>query len=228
MAQKENRPMVSDGSPYSLCFFKKVIQTMTTVSIPVANGNSTATSDPFDISRLRLSQDFVAAAGVKKVLNTIPCRKPSKEWFVQTHPDPAYRIQTCVVELKEDSETYLVDPSLWPDLIGESTFSPRALVTSINRQGVLFLWPIRLPNADGRLDEWSRSAMEAATFAAGKWVRVQANMSLGAYEVYEAAGQWATPDWPEMPFQQLLKVAFKDRFITTLDHPILKRLRGEA
>jgi len=199
-----------------------------TVSMPVANGNPAATSDPFDISRLRLSQDFVAAAGVKKVLNTVPCRKPSKEWFVQTHPDPAYRIQTCVIELKEDSEIFLIDPSLWPDLIGESTFSPRALITSINRQGVLFLWPIRLPNSDGRLDEWSRSAMEAATFAAGKWLRVQANMSLGAYEVYEAAGQWATPDWPEMPFQQLLKVAFKDRFITTLDHPILKRLRGEA
>lgn len=198
------------------------------LSMPVANGKSTATSDPFDISRLRLSQDFVAAAGVKKVLNTVPCRKPSKEWFVQTHPDPVYRIQTCVVELKEDSETYLVDPSLWPDLIGESTFSPRALVTSINRQGVLFLWPIRLPNADGRLDEWSRSAMEAATFAAGKWVRVQANMSLGAYEVYEAAGQWAAPEWPQMPFQNLLKLAFKDRFISTLDHPILKRLRGEA
>jgi hypothetical protein len=190
--------------------------------------NPSQVADPFDISRLRLSQDFVAAAGVKKVLNTVPCRKPSKEWFVQTHPSPAYRIQTCVVELKEDSETYLVDPSLWPDLIGESTFSPRALVTSINRQGVLFLWPIRLPNPDGRLDEWSRSAMEAATFASNKWVRVQANMSLGAYEVYEAAGQWATPDWPDMPFQNLLKLAFKDRFISTLDHPILKRLRGEA
>lgn len=198
------------------------------LSIPVANGNSPATSDPFDISRLRLSQDFVAAAGVKKILNTIPCRKPSKEWFVQTHPDPAFRIQTYVVELKEDSETYLVDPTLWPDLIGESTFSPRALITSINRQGVLFLWPIRLPNADGRLDEWSRSALEAATFAAGTWIRVQANMSLGAYELFQAAGQWAAPEWPDMPFQQLLKVAFKDRLITTLDHPVLKRLRGEA
>jgi hypothetical protein len=199
-----------------------------TLSIQAVAGNTPPAADPFDISRLRLSQDFVAAAGVKKVLNTIPCRKPSKEWFVQTHPDPSFRIQTCVVELKEDSETYLVDPSLWPDLIGETTFSPRALVTSINRQGVLFLWPIRLPNSDGRLDEWSRSAMEAATFAAGKWVRVQANMSLGAYEVYEAAGQWATPEWPDMPFQQLLKVSFKDRFIASLDHPILKRLRGEA
>ncbi len=138
------------------------------VSIPVVSGNGQPNADPFDLSRLRLTQDFVAAAGVKKILNTIPCRKPSKEWFVQTHPDPAYRIQTCVVELKEDSETYLVNPSLWPELASESTFSPRALITAMNRQGVLFIWPIRLPGSDGRLDEWSRSAMEAATLAGGK------------------------------------------------------------
>jgi hypothetical protein len=198
------------------------------VSMPVGPGNVQPTADPFDLSQLRLTQDFVAAAGVKKLLNTIPCRKPSKEWFVQTHPNPAYRIQTCVVELREDSETYLVNSSLWPELASESTFSPRALITAINRQGVPFIWPIRLPGSDGRLDEWSRSALEAATLAAGKWVRVQANMSLGAYEVYEAAGQWAAPAWPDMPFQQLLKIAFKDRYITDLDHPVLKRLRGEA
>ena len=197
------------------------------LSMPLGSENASGT-DPFDLTRLRLSQDFVAAAGVKKLLTTVPTRKPSKEWFVQTHPDPAYRIQTCVVELKEDSETYLVDADLWPELAAETTFSPRALVTSINRQGVLFLWPIRLPGADGRHDEWSRSAMEAATHAAGKWVRVVANMSLGAYELHEAAGQWATPDWPCIPFQQIVKIAFKDRFIASLDHPILKRLRGEA
>jgi hypothetical protein len=70
--------------------------------------------------------------------------------------------------------------------------------------------------------------MEAGALAAGKWVRVQANMSLGAYEVYEAAGQWASPEWPDMPFQQLLKIGFKERFIDGLDHPVLKRLRGES
>jgi hypothetical protein len=198
------------------------------VSIPLTNGIAETAADPFDLSRLRLSQDFVAAAGVRKILNTVPVRKPSKEWFVQTHPDVDYRIQTCVVELKEDSETYLVDPSLWDELASESTFSPRALITTINRQGVLFLWPIRLPGADGRLDEWSRSAMDAATRATGKWLRVQANMSLGAYEMYEAAGQWAAPEWPEMPFQELVRIAFKERFINTHDHPVLKRLRGEA
>ena len=197
-----------------------------TVCMPVTPENSVA--DPFDPARLRLSQDFISAAGVKKVLNTVPVRKPSKETFVMTHPKAEYRIQTCVIELKEDSETYLVDPSLWSELIGETTFSPRALFTAMNRQGVLFLWPVRLPGADGRLDDWSRSAMEAAQHAQGKWVRVTANMSLGAYELYEAAGQWSAPEWPDIPFQQILKIAFKDHFIDTMDHPILRRLRGEA
>jgi hypothetical protein len=101
-------------------------------------------------------------------------------------------------------------------------------LTAINRQGVLFLWPIRLPGADGRLDEWSRTALEAADRASRGWVRVAANMSLGAYDVYEAAGQLGEPEWPTEPFKELLRVGFKGRLIDTLDHPVLRRLRGEV
>jgi len=189
--------------------------------------NSSA-NNPFDLARLRLSQDFLTAAGVAKALITVPCRKPSREWFVQTHPSPEYRLQTCVIELKEDAETYLVDPSLWGALASESTFSPRVLVTTVNRQGVLFLWPIRIPGSTGRVDAWSRSAMEAATLAAEGWVRIQANMSLGAYEVYKAAGSWSAPDWKVPQFQEIVRLAFRDQLIETPDHPVLKRLRGEA
>ena len=77
--------------------------------------------------------------GRREGLNTIPLRKPSKEWFVKTIPDPQFHINTAVIELKEDNDLYLVDPSLWTALAGESTFGPRALITSINRQIVLFL-----------------------------------------------------------------------------------------
>ena len=184
--------------------------------------------DPFDVSRLRLSQDFLAAAGVKKVLHTIPVRKPSKEWFIRTHPNPEYRLHTYVIELKEDAEVYLVDPSLWQELVSESCFGPRALITTINRQNVVTLWPIRLPGADGKLDEWNRSALEASTLAREKSVRVQANRSLGAYEVYEAAGSWGEPPWDLPPFQEVLRIAFKDQFVNDMSHPVLRRLRGEA
>jgi hypothetical protein len=63
--------------------------------------------DPFDPASLRLSEDFNASMGFKKALLTVPVRKPDKSWFVRTHPDPDYRLQTSVIELKEDRETYL-------------------------------------------------------------------------------------------------------------------------
>lgn len=185
--------------------------------------------DPFDLARLRLSQDFLGAAGVRKVLTTVPTKKPSKEWFVRVHPDASYHLETCVIELKEDNEVYLVDRPLWPHLVSESTFSPRALFTAMNKQTVLFLWPVRLPGADGKLDDWSRSALEAASIAQTKWIRIQSNRSLGAYETFEAAAEWGDADWSCVPpFRDLLKVAFKDRFIDNLEHPVLRRLRGEA
>jgi hypothetical protein len=194
------------------------------------NANGTATSagpDPFDPAALRLSQDFGAAVGVKKALLSIPVRKPDKSWFVRVHPSENYRLQTAVIELKEDREMYLVAPALRSSLATEATFGPRAIYTAINRQGVLFLWQLRLPGADGKIDEWSRTALEAANRATKGWVRVAANMALGAYDVFEANAQLTDPDWPDVPFRELLHVAFKDRFIDSLNHPVLRRLRGE-
>jgi hypothetical protein len=194
-----------------------------------AGGNATKPeADPFDLTSLRLSQDFASAVGVKRLLTTVPVKKPSKEWFVRTHPNAAYRLQTFVLELKEEREVYLVAPGLWPDLASETTFSPRLLVTSISRQGVLFLWPIRLPGPDGKIDDWSRSALNASVEAKSRWVRVTSNMSLGAYEVAVASGQVAEPAWPEISFQEIIKIAFRDKMISDRNHPILQRLRGEV
>ena len=193
-----------------------------------APANANVPDDPFDPASLRLSGAATATIGVKKALLTVPVRKPDKSWFVRTHPDPAFRLETAVIELKEDRETYLIAPNLWPKLATETTFSPRLLQTAINRQGVVFLWPIRLPGADGRLDDWSRSAIEAVGFAATNWVRLQANMALGAYEVSRATGSLSDPDWPETRLGELLRIAFRDRFIDRLDHPTILRLRGEV
>jgi len=184
-------------------------------------------SDLFsNLDNLRISQDFAASLGVKKALLTIPVKKPSKEWFVRVNP--AFQIQTCLLELKEDREIYLVSPILWDLLAGmESTFAPRMLFGATNRLGVFFIWPVRLPRKDGRQDEWSKSAMEAANMATKTWIRMQANQSLGAYEVMEATATLPEPKWPELSFNELLRIAFKDRLIDTLDHPVLLQLRGE-
>ena len=193
-----------------------------------ANGQPIADAaedlNPFDPSRLKLSQDFTANIGVKKALITVPIRKPDRQTFVRVHPDPEYRLETAVLELKEERETYLVARELWPQLAGEVV--PKVLLTAVSRQGVIFLWPIRLPDSDGRLDEWSRSALEAASRAESHWVKLVGNRSLGAYEVYDATGKLPGPEWPEVSLGELLKIAFKDRFIESLDHSVIKRIQG--
>ena len=112
------------------------------------------------------------------------------------------------------------------DLSTESV--PSTLFTAINRQGVVFLWPVRLPGPDGKTNEWWRSAREAAELAMTKWVRIKANMSLGAYEMFTAESVMQDPEWPDLTFAELLRIAFRDRIITSPDHPVVKRLRGLA
>ena len=60
------------------------------------------------------------------------------------------------------------------------------------------------------------------------WVRVKANMNIGAYDIFRAETAISDPVWPEEGFWDLIKVAFRDHLITTLDHPVIKRLRGQA
>ena len=194
---------------------------------PTATTTAPAIPDPFDVASLRLQGDYGMATGVKKALLTIPVRKPDKTWFVRVRPGDDYSLSTCVIELKEDRETYLVSPILVAELAAESFVKPMAIFTATNRQGVLFLWPAKLPGLDGRIDEWSRSGLEATKMAESSWVRVQSNMSLGAYEVYTASGQIPDPEWPDLPLKEILRIAFKGKLIDSLEHPVLRKLRGE-
>jgi hypothetical protein len=187
---------------------------------------TTATPDPFDIASLRLNPSFLETAGVKKLLTTVPARRPSPQDFIRVHPAPEYRENFAMIDLKDDREDYLVRPEVLQELAGEVVF--KTVFTAVNRQGVVFLWPIRLPAPDDRKNEWPRSAREAAELAMTRWVRVKANMSLGAYEITIAESAMADPIWPELSYQELVRIAYRDRMVTTIDHPVVKRLRGLA
>jgi hypothetical protein len=187
---------------------------------------SSEDADPFNLNNLRLNQSFAEMTGVKRLLKTVPVRKPNKQDFIRVHPSEAYRADVSIVELKEDREHYIVARNMVDELSSEA--EAFTLFTAINRQGVVFLWPVRLPTPDGKELEWHRSARDAANTAVDKWSRVRANMSLGAYEVSIAESFTAEPVWPEASFQELVKLGFRDRLIDSPIHPVVKRLRGLA
>lgn len=180
--------------------------------------------DELDLTRLRLPQNFAAQTGVKKLLTTVPVRKPDRSVFVRVRPDPSFRFQANVLEQEGGRESYIVTPDV-ADVLG-SLVAAKELYTAIDRQGTVFLWPVKLPPPDRAEIEWTRSAREAAAKAMGSWIRVQANMSLGAYEIFEASGQLPDPAWPDVSFTQLMNLAFRGKVIDAIDHPVVRKLQG--
>lgn len=161
-------------------------------------------SDPFDPANLRLDQSHLEGGAAKKLVLTVPVRKPKKQEFIRVHPEESFRLTpAATITLEEDREVYLVHPRLVEDI--EQDFNFVTLFLGITRQKVLFLWPVKLPTADGRKMDWHVSALAAAEHAMQHWLKVVPNMNLGAYEVFTAIGHFPEPEWPDLPFSELLE-----------------------
>jgi hypothetical protein len=101
-------------------------------------GEIVSVEDPFDnLDNLRLTQDFVETVGVKKLLTTIPVRRPNPQDFIRVHADPAYREAFPAIELKDERELYVVNRNMQAELSTECVSA--TLFTTINRQGVVSL-----------------------------------------------------------------------------------------
>ena len=184
----------------------------------------TESLDPFDPANQRISPNYAETVGVKQVLSTVPVRKPNSQDFFRVRGEQEYQLDTMVLQLKEDRDTYFVTPELQDALIDELV--PVRLYLTMNRQGVLALWPARLPGDDGKTNDWWESALEASGMAMQSWIRMSADMSLGAYRIFQAKGELSPPVWPEGEFRDFLRIAFGKNMIDSLDHPIVQRLNG--
>jgi hypothetical protein len=185
--------------------------------------------DPFDPASLHLGADYSEGLGVRKVISTVPVRKPNKsEWF-RVRPGTNWRLQTAILEVEAgvDRAVYLVAKHLWPDLSGE--IAPALVLTCTNRAGDLFLWRVKLPGPDGRSNTWTESALRIAQAAEATWCRMVADTTNGHYTHFEPAAELPEPTWPEgLDFAQILKIAFRDKRIDSADHAILRALRGAS
>ena len=181
--------------------------------------------DPFDPAALRLDSNYAAGLGVKKMLTTVPVRKPGKQEWFRVRPGDDWRVQTACYEDEELREIYLVGRSLWPDLVG--TIHPALILTCISRGSDLFLWRLKLPGPDGRSNHWADSALAIAREAETGWRRMSANMAANYYDGFEPAASLPDPEWPDRRFPEILRTAFQGRMIDSPDHPLLRKLRGE-
>jgi len=222
MSKKIHKDEVKAGADYEETFAGED-GVVTNVSATV-----TPKDDELDLAQFRVPQGLDNNVGVKKHLLRIPVMtKPDKQAYFRTNPDPQYHLQAAILELRDERELYLVTGSIIEEIRGEVKICE--LYLGITRQRNLFIVALRVPESSGRrCDAWAFTALEAAQMAKTKWVRQVANMQTGAYDIYEAKVSIPEPEWPtDKTFNQLLAIAFRGAIINSLDHPVLKNLRGE-
>jgi hypothetical protein len=211
------------------------VQTPTQVSAMTASisgentmspSNTAPSASAFNLNALRLPATYGATLGVKKVLNNVPVGKPKKAQFFRVHTSPDMTFNAMLLEQKDTRESYLVMPDVAHQI--NELVKAVQLMAAIDRQGNVCLVPIPLPGEDGNRNPWHESLAQAMELAKSKWIRIAANMSGGAYDVFEAQADLAPPEWPEYGLDALVEVAFRGKIIKDLEHPVIQSLLGKV
>jgi hypothetical protein len=169
----------------------------------------------------------MADFSTREILTRIPVRRPQRREFVRCHPDPAMTVAVPLFVDKDDGEAYYVTPAMRIVLADE--VKPTLLQLSMFRPNTPFIWPLTLPSEDNsRGRGWHESALKAREAAKTQWVRIASDRKLDGYRVFAAEGKLPEPEWPmDKSFNELLEVAFDGRVITSEDHPLVRKLRGQ-
>jgi hypothetical protein len=167
--------------------------------------------------------DPASLSGDIEHLTHIYVRRPKKDEYFRTCPDPEMTLTTMIWTDPDEGDVYLVLPAA-RDLMAESG-KVVSLVLCQSRQRVNFIWPVSADTRSGGGRGWAESARSAVLLARTRWIKIRGDRPSGMYQVLEAAEQSGEPEWPKLSFNELLKLGFKGCLITP-DHPVVRRVQG--
>ena len=184
--------------------------------------------DQLDPEHFRIDQSELDLPLVKTVMTNISVRGPESLEWVRVHPALDHRMGPVpFICIKQSKEFYIVDPALRAELRPREYWIGTVFLAT-NRLEKPFLWVVTTQSPTGRISDWYTSKLECAERAMQEWVQVVADQEAGVYQVCLAEERLEEPTWPEQSFQQIFHMGFKRRWVSDLDHPIFKQLRGRA
>jgi hypothetical protein len=176
-----------------------------------------------DLEAIKVAPGLEIAASEVLCAGQVPVRRPQNDEFVRVLDDPAYMLSTAIYTDKASRETYMVTPTMRPHII--AGLNVRLLCLAVNQNGQLFIWSV--PTEELRQNAWNDTQRAGFHRAKTEWIKLVADQAMGHYRVYRAEGKLHEPVFPvEKPFNEILALAFNNRVIDNIDHPIIKAMRG--
>jgi hypothetical protein len=171
---------------------------------------------------------YQPGVSLKKIVTRVPLVKYPKQKFFKTHPTWAWMGVTALV-LKDEDETYLISGAIAQEIAAE-TITINLFVAHL-QSGDLIVIKAPTEDREGKWNSWHKSLNNLVSNEGRKnWIRVQPNRDSSSYIAMEASASWIEPEWPDITLEKVMSLAFDngERIIRSIDHPVLKALRGAA
>jgi hypothetical protein len=193
--------------------------------------------NPFDLAGLVVQPAYKEPTGMVASATTLPVQdKAGPQTFFMVHPDPAYAQVLHVVKWHENGESsqgdwYVVHPSVVAAMPDERTFRQAKIYYCISQTGREFLVVVPMPSDNDKSD-WIASKHACMEAAQSRFVKMNSNTNAGqwVYTYAQTDGPEPPPAWPGESYMSILKRGFRsprqDRYIATLDHYVVRALRG--
>jgi hypothetical protein len=170
-----------------------------------------------------------AFINVKRVTTKVPVRKPSQQNFFRVKEGAEWTAKVQTIYMKDDraAEMFLIAPNLGLKHAGE--LQDVQLYTGYEPNGTVFLIPVFQANRQtGKQNAWHQSLAYNVHLAHKAWIRITVDFSIQGYQTFEAEGEIPEPPFPDdiHCIMDLIKIAFRDRWINTDNHEVLIQLRG--
>lgn len=195
--------------------------------VAITKERSDSTSATSVLEQLRLPETFSGArGGIKQPLKPT-YGKLNRHRFSRVHPGNDFKYPALIVTDKDgdgQGETYLAAPQLASQL--GTMASPRVIRLAVDTTGTPRLVGEPILSGITKPNLWHQSLIDAIKQAEDFWVRVEANMAAGQYQVTVSHNDLGEPRWPERPMHELVLDCFKDRIILKSDHPLIMQLEG--
>jgi hypothetical protein len=195
--------------------------------------------DPFNLDALRAPQDFQQTGGVRKTtLNVRASARPPKDKFIRVHPfvqtygQEDWCLNVVLFNHQYDDEIFaenFIVPA-GSDAFKElyQKLKSGLIVCGITAAGSKFLWELTLPTPGNnrRANQWHETRLACAKRAVDSWIRPEADVPAGGYNYVEPLGTLPDPEWGGETFETLVRVAYHDRIISTVEHPVVREFLG--
>ena len=192
---------------------------------PESNIADLASVDPFDPANFAAPPDAEMVVAQREL---VTCRvgKPPRDSFCRAHIDMEMSVEAFLLTLESQGEVFLLTPRAAK---GIPELAKRVRLTrAITRQGDEFLWVTNPVPVHGRDNPYWISNRKALEMAKSRWVRMQSNQAVKAYDVFTASADIPDPTWSNYALADLLRAGFGENRINDPQHPVIRRILGRA